>query len=381
MTNVKLLHPLNKAQQTIQTPASPEHHTPPSTKVLDVAPNEIPPLPQKPSPFLGPGSDVDYSSQIGFPEVSSVIIKQRQSRSSLDSQGNENLRTSSGSSGSGTVAERGSNIGMGAVGGFALGSTGFSKISDGAARTSSDTYLSGVGKEQEASQQSFSMVSFVPMPLSKKEQKNLQKQEQKEQKRRKKEEKKMKKKKKNAEMDDLVQLGWCRPPMPTPQTESRSDEDHPYYSSPRPYKNHLEELKKMLRESEMCDCGLRMLDAELVGGWTVHRSRENATYKRVFYQHEDGNTTWLFPTSITELLSVRQVKFIVRLCKEANQDVPAQVIHRYQLIMQSATDVRQVLSASSRPGSGANISNPSGTNESFNRSASLDQRPPVSGPG
>ena len=304
MTNVKLLHPLNRAQQTIQTPASPEHHTPPpSTKVLDVAPNEIPPLPQKPSP----GSGVFYSSsQTGFPEVSSVNIKQGQGRSSLDSQGNENLRTSSGSSGSGTVNERGSTIGMGAVGGSAPGST------------------------------SFSMVSSVPMPLSKKEQKKLQKQEQKEQKRRKKEEKKMKKKKKNAEMDDLVQLGWCRPPMPTPQTESQSDEDHPYYSSPRAYKNHLEELKKMLRESEICDCGLRMLDAELGGGWTVHRSRENATYKRVFYQHEDGNTTWLFPTSITDLLSVQQVKFIVRLCKEANQDVPAQVIHRYQLIMLSA---------------------------------------------
>ena len=176
----------------------------------------------------------------------------------------------------------------------------------------------------------------------------------------------MKKKKKNAEMDDLVQLGWCRPPMPTPQTESQSDEDHPYYSSPRAYKNHLEELKKMLRESEICDCGLRMLDAELGGGWTVHRSRENATYKRVFYQHEDGNTTWLFPTSITDLLSVQQVKFIVRLCKEANQDVPAQVIHRYQLM----------LSAWSRPGSGANISDLFGSN----RSASLDQSPPVSGP-
>ena len=332
MTNVKLLHPLNRAQQTIQTPASPEHHTPPpSTKVLDVAPNEIPPLPQKPSP----GSGVFYSSsQTGFPEVSSVIIKKGQGRSSLDSQGNENLRTSSGSSGSGTVNERGSTIGMGAVGGFAPGSTSFSKIGDGAVRTFSDAYLSGVGKEQEASQQSFSMVSSVPMPLSKKEQKKLQKQEQKEQKRRKKEEKKMKKK--NAEMDDLVQLRWCRPPMPTPQTEPQSDEDHPYYSSPRACKNHLEELKKMLRESEICDCGLRMLDAELGGGWTVHRSRENATYKRVFYQHEDGNTTWLFPTSITDLLSVQQVKFIVRLCKEANQDVPAQVIHRYQLIMLSA---------------------------------------------
>lgn len=189
-------------------------------------------------------------------------------------------------------------------------------------------------------------------------------------------------KSRNAEMNDLVQLGWCRPPMPTPEMRSQSEEDHPYYSSPRPFKNHIEELKKMLRESEICDCGLRMLDAELVNGWTVHRSRENATFKRVFYQHEDGNTTWIFPTSITDLLSVQQVEFIVKLCKEANQDVPAQVMHRYQIIMRSAA-VTQLQSPSSLSlsRSRSSTSNSFGSNDSFNRGASLDQRPPVSGPG
>ncbi|KAL8585841.1 hypothetical protein ACOMHN_040066 [Nucella lapillus] len=130
-------------------------------------------------------------------------------------------------------------------------------------------------------------------------------------------------------MSQMGELGWCRPPMPTP-TFPTQPEESPYYTSPRAYRDHLEELKKMLRETEICDCGLRMLDAELGLGWTVHRSRESGTFKRVFYQHENGNTTWDFPIMLTEDLSDVQVKFIADLCREASQDLPVEVLRRYQ---------------------------------------------------
>jgi hypothetical protein len=180
----------------------------------------------------------------------------------------------------------------------------------------------------------------VSIPLTEKEQRKMKKEREKMQKeyekqRKKEEKKKGKKGDTRVEREAMAELGWCRPPMPTPEASVPVGEDEPpYYSSPRPYTNHLEDLKKMLRESEICDCGLRMLDAELIDGWTVHRSRESATYKRVFYQHENGNTTWQFPEDVADLLTVKQVEFIVGLCKEANQPIPAHIMRRHEAILQ-----------------------------------------------
>ncbi|PVD24943.1 hypothetical protein C0Q70_15437 [Pomacea canaliculata] len=125
----------------------------------------------------------------------------------------------------------------------------------------------------------------------------------------------------------MGELGWCRPPQPLPEVPL--EDEVPYYSTPRPYRDHLDELKLMLRESEMCDCGLRMVDAELADGWTVHRSRESNTFKRVFYQHENGNTTWVFPSSIITFLSFDKICFILRLCKDSGQEPPGEIMAQY----------------------------------------------------
>ncbi|XP_070192090.1 uncharacterized protein [Littorina saxatilis] len=322
VTNVRLLNPLNRAHAT--TPGGD-----------DGTDEDIPPLPGKPvSDSANSQVDVRRNSSTSRRE-----LPEPPGRVSLDSTGMENPRISGSSNGSVVCPD--------------------------------SPFIAPEPNEHL---------------LSRKEQKKIQKQKKKEEEQRKKAEKKAKKNKSNKEILDELP-GWCRAAMPTPETEQGREEDHPYYSSPRPYKNHLEELKRMLRESEICDCGLRMMDAELVNGWTVHRSRENVTFKRVFYQHEDGNTTWVFPNSIADLLSVQQVEFIVRLCTEAKQDVPARVLQRHHLIMQTANEARSyayqgastLLSDRSR--SSSNSSDTYGLNASSFRSASLDQRPPMAGPG
>ena len=241
VTNVKLLNPLNRAQHIGLAPASSQPRLTNQTPI--VTQNEIPPLPRKLSICSGIGPDFiksvrstddvrhsSSSSQASLPEL--PPIEHRPGWPSLDSQGSEHLRTSSGSSGSGTATVRGSNTGIGAVGGvqyIAPGSPGFDRGLSLPSASFADTDLSGLGREQEDASQRFRLyqndvpslnpASSVSPPLSKKEQKKLQKMEQKEEKHKKKEEKKMKKKNKKAEMDNLVQLGWCRPPMPTPERQ------------------------------------------------------------------------------------------------------------------------------------------------------------------
>ena len=174
--------------------------------------------------------------------------------------------------------------------------------------------LAPFSASQQTQRMSQESAASPPLPFSKRDLKKLLKEEEKhrkkEEERQKKEEKKAKKEaKKKNKQQEMMDLGWCRPPMPVPEEVTVSDEN-PYYTEPRPFKDHLEELKQMLRESEICDCGLKTIDAELADGWTVHRSREPNTYNRVFYQHENGNTTWQFPDPIGRLLNFSQVSLL-----------------------------------------------------------------------
>ncbi|XP_076468883.1 uncharacterized protein LOC143299509 [Babylonia areolata] len=320
VSNVKLLNPLNRADT-------------PQAQGPCVMPDEIPPLPRKSSQSSGIGTD--SVSQQGLPEI--PRIGSRSDRPSLDSQGNDLRWGSNSSSGSGAAMARRSLPTTNGqdfqipeylapkppnAEGASLGAQAFSTPMIGLRPFFSLSNLCGPS-------------TSTGTPLSKKEQKLLKDQ----QKKKEKEEKKMLKEKMKTEkkskveptgnMHQMLELGWCRPPIPIPQSASLPEEETPYYTSPRPYKNHLEDLKKMLRETDTCDCGLRMMDAELVQGWTVHRSREEATHFRVFYQHEDGNTTWDLPEAITDNLTDTQVTFIVRLCKEGNQSVPRPLLRRY----------------------------------------------------
>lgn len=432
--NVQLLNPLTRSELN-RRPLEPV----PLPEQVSLIPMDIdiPPLPVKaeipPLPRKRPSE-----TERALPEVPTEA---KGERSSLDSEGNEH-RTSSSSNGSGTIrASVASNPG-GAVGGVdvnGVGQLGNQEQDSGFARSSfsSDSlprdkaaFVVNFTKPEDLTPvQAEGGVNFylgpqqftyaptsptssggsvplpLPVPMSKADEKRTQKEKKqlkKEEKMKQKEEKRKKKederKKKNQKA--LSDLGWCRPPQPLPVPTIPVDDDSPYYTTPRPYRNHLEELKTMLRESEICDCGLRMMDAELADGWTVHRSREQATYLRVFYQHENGNTTWVFPQSIAHLISTRQVHFILRLCQDANIEQPEILLGRLEhpegyypqrspppearspssgmYLSQSKTSVSSMRSRSSSNSSSQGV-DMFGSNMSL--SASMDQRRPMPRPG
>ena len=421
VNNVKLLNPLTRAANGAAPAPAPS--LPPVPRPPVVSKDEIPPLPRKNSESgtlrrqSGPGEGgvrrTSDGSQIGLPELPAG----RRERPSLDSQGNDRDPTSSGSSGSGVGAGAGrSNPGaaaaphQGAQQYIAPGSPGFGSTDFGdhfgnvnpptggaaafpatnrvngapgvsgmfgasgnpaSATSASNPNLPSPGRQ--GGQMYENSVSTPNLNMTQKELKKQQREAEKAAKQKKKEKKK--------KQDRRAEMGWCRPPIPVPVSEQT--DEHPYYSTPRQYKDHLEDLKKMLRESEVCDCGLRMIDAELVDGWTVHRSREETTRDRVFYQHENGNTTWIFPSSIADQLSEQQLRFIVHLCRQGSQDLPTRVLQRYQAITQSGARPLPSTSStmSSRSRSDSNSSDPRGSQQSLNRNATLDKRLPMPRPG
>lgn len=95
-----------------------------------------------------------------------------------------------------------------------------------------------------------------------------------------------------------------RPPAPIPNIP-KSD-GNPYYSSPRNVDESIkEELKKVIRENERCDCGIPRELADLPLGWTVHRSKDAQTYGRIFYQNESGVTSWKLPEDVNRRLTAQ----------------------------------------------------------------------------
>ncbi len=45
----------------------------------------------------------------------------------------------------------------------------------------------------------------------------------------------------------------------------------------------------------MCHCGIRVVDSDLPGGWSVHRSKEPESFGRLFFV--SGEATQLDPQS------------------------------------------------------------------------------------
>lgn len=106
-----------------------------------------------------------------------------------------------------------------------------------------------------------------------------------------------------------------RPPVPIPEIPKA--EGNLYYSTPRNVDESIkEELKKVIRESERCDCGIPRDLADLPLGWTVHRSKDAATYGRIFYQNEAGVTSWKLPEEVmrkmtpTHKTNIQKVKLM-----------------------------------------------------------------------
>ena len=109
-----------------------------------------------------------------------------------------------------------------------------------------------------------------------------------------------------------------RPPLPIPNC-TKSDV---YYSSPKENINKIEHLRKILKSTEVCDCGIMLIDCELPHNYTVHRSHDESSKNRLFYQNAKGETTWNFPPHLLLDLTERQRQTIVRLSTENGMDPP-----------------------------------------------------------
>lgn len=91
-----------------------------------------------------------------------------------------------------------------------------------------------------------------------------------------------------------------RPPLPLPASvNNNSGGSVLYYSQARNVDEDISErLKAILKNSDQCECGIPRHLADLPMGWTVHLSRDPFTRGKLFYQSEEGVTTWQLPQEI-----------------------------------------------------------------------------------
>ncbi|XP_067683504.1 uncharacterized protein [Haliotis asinina] len=128
-----------------------------------------------------------------------------------------------------------------------------------------------------------------------------------------------------------------RPPCPPPPGYEGNSEL--YYSRPRDVsKNRIDELRQILRDSEVCDCGVNLSDSELPQGWTLHKSHDAASYGCLFYQSNQGDTTWNLPLHIVPEITPRMKKVIIDLSHQSGKAPPAILFPPYQDQMRGRTD-------------------------------------------
>ncbi|XP_060602147.1 uncharacterized protein LOC132755313 [Ruditapes philippinarum] len=91
-----------------------------------------------------------------------------------------------------------------------------------------------------------------------------------------------------------------RPPLPLPEAPEKKEDGGAYgYSRARDVSEDIsEKLKDVLKSSERCECGIPRNLAELPMGWTVHLSKDPLTRGKLFYQSEDGVTSWQLPQQV-----------------------------------------------------------------------------------
>jgi hypothetical protein len=110
-----------------------------------------------------------------------------------------------------------------------------------------------------------------------------------------------------------------RPPAALPAGHTTRD-GNPYYSSPRNVDEDItDRLKEVLRQSEICDCGIPRDKADLPMGWTVHRSKDPSTYGRIFFQNNKGVTSWKLPQEVQSRLNIVQQENLSQLRSEGTR--------------------------------------------------------------
>ncbi|XP_041350492.1 uncharacterized protein LOC121369458 [Gigantopelta aegis] len=155
-----------------------------------------------------------------------------------------------------------------------------------------------------------------------------------------------------------------RPPLPVPNCSNKSDV---YYTSPKENINKIENLRKMLKSSEMCDCGIMLIDSELSNGYTIHRSQDENSKNRLFYQNAKGETTWNFPPQLLLNLTEAQRHTIIRLSTEKGMEPPKILFNPdYNIVMTRLLEEKRRLEGSGQtfPAQPA-VVNPPGTKPQF----------------
>lgn len=107
-----------------------------------------------------------------------------------------------------------------------------------------------------------------------------------------------------------------RPPPSIPKTNDSNYEFS--YSVVPEKKNYFEETYNHLKETELCECGLRVIDTSLPGGWTIHKFCDTG----VFFQYGETHTSWDIPADIAQQLTNDQINFINFLCNKIGCTVP-----------------------------------------------------------
>lgn len=114
-----------------------------------------------------------------------------------------------------------------------------------------------------------------------------------------------------------------RPPAMLPIVHLTKD-GNPYYSSPRNVDEDItDRLKEVLRQSEVCDCGIPRDKADLPLGWTVHRSKDPSSFGKIFFQSNKGVTSWRLPQEVESKLNYDQHQNLKELRNERIVPVPS----------------------------------------------------------
>ncbi|GFO23186.1 hypothetical protein PoB_004969100 [Plakobranchus ocellatus] len=114
-----------------------------------------------------------------------------------------------------------------------------------------------------------------------------------------------------------------RPPLPIP-CHAREDDYVATYFEVDPHKNFFQETYAFLKKTELCECGLRVVDSSLPLGWAVHKfNDEFKGTSKIFFQQGDEHTSWNMPAEIVPLLSSTQVQFRRKLCQDCGNQIPA----------------------------------------------------------
>lgn len=104
-----------------------------------------------------------------------------------------------------------------------------------------------------------------------------------------------------------------RPPAPLPEGAGCADYGS-YYSRARDVSEDISgKLKEVLNQSEVCECGISRNLAELPLGWTIHRSKDAATFGKLFYQSSEGQTSWFLPQTVKMQMTQKHMSNLRKL--------------------------------------------------------------------